>query len=161
MFIFTWRFTKLKAVIFVLLLAVVICALVLIAGSGAEPAEQSDQAVSAAPAALDGNDARVAYLEALGWQVEPEPLEEQTIVIPRQFDGVYSQYHELQLKQGFDLSPYAGLEARRYTYTVLNYPGCAENVVADLIIYRSAVIAGDIHCTALDGFMEGLEYPSE
>ena len=158
MFIFTWRFTKLKAVIFVLLLAVVICALILIAGARAEPA---DKAETAAPAALDGNDARIAYLEALGWQVEPEPLEEQTIVIPRQFDGVYSQYHELQLKQGFDLSPYAGLEARRYTYTVLNYPGCAENVVADLIIYRSAVIAGDIHCTALDGFMEGLEYPSE
>ena len=33
-------------------------------------------------------------------------------------------------------------------------------VVADIIVYRNRVIAGDIQSNALDGFMVGLKYPS-
>ena len=156
MFIFTWKFSKAKAVILVLLLAAVLCAVILIAGNR-DRIERGQAEV--ASGSSDANDARLDYLSSLGWQVEPEPVETQTVVIPEQLDGVYRQYHELQLSQGFDLSQYAGLAARRYTYKVTNYPGDRDNVVADIIVYRGTIIAGDIQSVALDGFMSGLDYP--
>jgi len=48
------------------------------------------------------------------------------------------------------------MEAVRYTYKVLNYPN-AENVVADIIVFRNEVIAADVQSTSLDGFMHGLK----
>ena len=61
-----------------------------------------------------------AYLESLGWQVSPEPLEVQEIVIPRQFTGVYESYIQLQRQQGFKLEEYGGMSATRYSFNVLN-----------------------------------------
>ena len=34
-----------------------------------------------------------------------------------------------------------------------------EDVVADIIVYRGRVIAGDIQSITLDGFMSTLDYP--
>lgn len=97
-----------------------------------------------------------AYLESLGWNVDPAPLEVQEIVIPREFTGVYESYIELQRRQGFSLEDYGGMSATRYTFTILNYPGGEKGIVADMIVYGSSVIAGDVQSTAIDGFMEGL-----
>ena len=47
-----------------------------------------------------------------------------------------------------------------YLYKVLNHPKETE-VFADIIVYRGRVIAGDIQSAALDGFMNGLEYPGK
>lgn len=103
----------------------------------------------------DSNDA-AAYLESLGWQVSPQPLEVQDIVIPRRFSGVYETYIELQRRQGFKLEEYGGMSATRYSFTVLNYPGGSEGMVADIVVYGGEIIAGDVQSTAIDGFMEGL-----
>ena len=46
----------------------------------------------------------------------------------------------------------------RYTYKILNYPGEAD-VVADIIVFRNQVIAGDVQSVALYGFMHGLSMP--
>ena len=59
----------------------------------------------------DSNDA-AAYLESLGWQVSPQPLEVQDIVIPRRFNGVYETYIELQRRQGLS-SPLQWMAAAR------------------------------------------------
>jgi len=48
------------------------------------------------------------------------------------------------------------MEAMRYTYEILNYPTGDKGIVADIIIYRNSVIAGDVQSTALNGFMHGL-----
>ena len=85
-----------------------------------------------------------------------DPLEVQEIVIPREFTGVYESYIQLQRKQGFKLEEYGGMSATRYSFSVLNYPGGVENIVADIIVYGSDIIAGDVQSTAIDGFMEGL-----
>ncbi len=58
----------------------------------------------------------------------------------------------MQLAQGFDLSDYGGIEATLLSYEITNYPNETDIVVADLIIYRNEVIAGDVqstHSTAL------------
>lgn len=99
---------------------------------------------------------RIAYLRALGWDADPATETAQEIVLPRTFDGVFGDYNALQKQQGFDLSIYAGETCSVYTYRVMNYAGTSGTVLAQLFVYRNRVIGGDIHATAMDGFMHGL-----
>ena len=156
MFIFTTKINKKKlltGIIAILVLAVIGALIFLVTRDKGE--------TRSLDAVVRSNSQRTSYLERLGWEVEDEPIDEQLITIPTQFDGVYTDYNALQQSQGFDLTKYAGLEATRYTYLVTNYPGEDGKIVADLIIYRGRVIAGDVQSTALDGFMRGLEFPQE
>jgi len=152
MFIFTAKFNRKKAVAIVLALAVLLVTIILIASSGSGPHE-------AVSGVTRNNGQRVRFLESLGWEVDADAIEEREIVIPRTFTGVYAQYNELQISQGFDLSQFGGVEATRYTYRILNFPGYESDVVADIIIFRGEVIAGNVQSTALDGFMTGLAFP--
>lgn len=158
MFILTAKFSKRKAVVAVLILAVILIAVILIAGKAGRKSNARETA--ALSAVVKNNEQRVKYLNSLGWEVEEEPIEEQKVIIPREFNDIYERYNDLQKMQGFDLSKYGGLEATRYTYKVLNFPDAKGMVVADIIVYRNRVIAGDIQSNALDGFMVGLKYPS-
>jgi hypothetical protein len=153
MFIFTAKLSRRRAVIALVILAAVLCTVVLLAGKRSEPRP----GLAASPAKT--NEQRVRLLTDLGWQVSPKPVEEQTVVIPREFTDIYEEYNDLQISQGFDLKKYGGLEATRYTYEVENYPDCADRVYADMIVYKGKLIAGDVQSSALDGFMRGLEYP--
>ncbi len=154
MFIMTAKFNKKKAVALVLLLGIVLVAIIFIAGGASRAGRQAQEARS-----LDSNEGRLAYLEAYGWSLDPEPLEVQQVRIPQAFPDVYAEYNTLQLEQGFDLTQYAGMEATRYTYQVLNYPDLPTGVVADILVCGDTVIAGDVQSFALDGFMQGLAYP--
>lgn len=144
---------KKRIIVILLLAAVVLCSAILLLGDN-----QSAGTNSPSNIVKDNND-RIAYLESYGWKVNSEPVEEITVTIPKDFDAVFEDYNKIQLEQGFDLSKYSGLEAIRYTYSVTNYPTGDNNVVADIIVYRNKVIAGDIQSTALDGFMHGLAMP--
>jgi hypothetical protein len=107
-----------------------------------------------------GNDEiRAAFLGSLGWQVDAEPLEHETVTIPYVFGDVYNNYNDIQKKQGFDLSGYRGRTVERYTYAVRNYPGVAEGVRANLLVYKGSIIGGDVCTAALGGFMQGLARP--
>ena len=152
MFVFNAKLNRRRAVILVLLLAVLLCIVILTAGA------RSEKAAGAFDTAVTDNASRIKFLESLGWQVEPEPIDEQSVIIPQEFSAVYEEYNELQLTQGLDLRKYGGCEATRYSYSVTNYPEDGR-VIADMIVYRGRVIAGDIQSAALDGFMHGLEYP--
>ena len=48
------------------------------------------------------------------------------------------------------------MDCTTYTYRIMNYPGTGDTVLAQLYIYKNRVVAGDIHSTALDGFMHGI-----
>ena len=155
MFVFTAKLNRKSAVAAVAALALLLIAVILlvsfrsIGGSGRKATPETSGVADAADAAR--------YLAGLGWQVEPQPLEIRELVIPRSFTGVYADYAALQAKQGYPLSEYGGMEAKRYSFRVLNHPSGAENVVADLVVCGQTVIAGDIQSTALDGFMTGLK----
>ena len=156
MFIFTAKFNRKKAIAVVLALAVLLCAIILIAGR----TSRGDQVQQISLSGIARNNGqRVEFLRSLGWEVDENAIDEQDVIIPRTFIDVYEEYNKLQLSQGFDLSQFGGVEATRYTYRVLNFPGYESNVVADIIIYRGEVIAGNVQSTALDGFMVGLEFP--
>ena len=105
------------------------------------------------------NEDRRAYLASYGWQVSEEPIAVEELRIPEEFDETYAQYLELQTGQGFDLTPYCGKRVKRYTYAVSNYPTGETGVQADLLLYRSTVIGGDILSADLGGFIHGLAMP--
>ena len=98
---------------------------------------------------------RVEYLAAQGWTVDPKTETAQDITLPRELDGLLSDYNNLQRRQGFDLRPYCGLGCTVYSYVVTNYE-TDEPVLCTIYLYKNRVIAGDVHSAALDGFMHGI-----
>lgn len=100
------------------------------------------------------NKERVAFLQSFGWEIDPEPAEVRKIMIPAQFDDVYTAYNAMQKAQGFDLEPYAGEVCTQYKYKINNYPNETE-VYATLLVYGKVIIGGDISSAETDGFMHG------
>lgn len=101
------------------------------------------------------NEERIAFINSLGWECGSEPAEEKTILLPEEFPEVLVNYNALQLKQGYDLTRYAGKEVNMVTYTLTNYP-VEDQVLCTLYIYKGRIIGGDIHSTAFTGFMKEL-----
>ena len=154
MVVFSTKFNRKRAISAVVALAVVLVLIILLAG------RRDNNAQATMGSVVRDNAERVSFLHDLGWQVEEQAIDEQDVIIPKEFTEVYEKYNEIQIAQGFDLSKYAGIEAKRYTYRILNYPEDDVAAVADIIVYRNEIIAGDVQSNKLDGFMVGLEYPS-
>ena len=103
----------------------------------------------------------INFLSQYGWKVDPVPVEECEIVIPREFDKVMTSYNEIQKQQGLDLSKYAKKTATRYTYKITNYPDYNGTVYANIITYKNKVISGDICSADAKGFLHTLSFPSD
>ena len=102
---------------------------------------------------------RQAYLETLGWEIDPDSEEHKSVRVPESLDGIIADYNELQLQQDFDLSKHLGEACEQYSYTVTNYPDPEQTVLITVYIQGKELIAGDVHSTALNGFMQGLKKP--
>lgn len=154
MLIWTTRISKKTAVFAVILLGLVIAAAIFLAGRG----ESLDD--STAPQ-LTTNEERVAYLQSLGWEVLPEPVETLQFLLPETLEEPYLSYNELQDSQGFGFDACCGKQVARYTYTVSNYPGRSDGVQANLYICEGSPVGGDIFCAGSDGFQATLVYPAD
>lgn len=132
--------------------AVLVLALILLLGGGADSAQTS------APTA-SSNDARVKFLTDFGWEVTTSPVESSQVKIPDKTSDVFERYNALQKTQGYDLSKYAGKKVMRYVYKVNNCPGATEPVYATLLVYKNQVIGGDITDTAAKGRIRGFKMP--
>ncbi|MCL2564030.1 MAG: DUF4830 domain-containing protein [Oscillospiraceae bacterium] len=146
MFIVTAKLSKKRALVIVLVIAVLLTTVIVLAArrdrnTGIEAETAGDV---------------VTFLETLGWQVDPEPIEVAEVLIPREWGEVYEAYNALQLEAGFDLTPHKGRPAVRHTYRVLNYPGQSDGVVVDVLVADGRVIGGGIQSVYLDGFIHGL-----
>lgn len=102
---------------------------------------------------------RQAFFAELGWVVGTEPCEVVDVIIPKEFDEVYTSYNALQEDQGLGLERYRGKRCKRYTYIVENHPSGAKDVRANLLIYSGKIIGGDVCSLGLDGFMHGMVFP--
>lgn len=92
---------------------------------------------------------RRGYLLSLGY--EPDETEtEKSITIPAEFNEVYTEYNEIQKKQGFNLEAFKGKQATLYTYKILNYEDNPE-VTANLIVYNGTLIGADLCDPSADG----------
>ena len=105
---------------------------------------------------LSTTDGRAAYLKSLGWEVDRDSESFRSVVVPQKLEGIMAQYNKIQLKQGYDLSRHLGESCRQYCYDVTNYPGGQGKVIVSLYLQNGKVIAGDVHSTAVNGFMHGL-----
>ncbi len=137
-----------RAAVKVILFGTIAAAVILLAGVLGR--RSADSAVRAGT-----NEERIAYLQSLGWEVEPTPILEQEITLPKEFPEVLTQYNELQRQQGFDLAEYAGKKLTLYTYRITNHPD-AEEADASLYVYRTELVGGDVHSTSFTGFMTAL-----
>lgn len=138
--------TKKRAALFLILMAVLLSAVVIAHSSGGVLSMHYN---------VGATEGRVDYLAANGWEADAATETEQNVILPRTMEGVFADYNALQLQQGFDLEPYGGLNCTVYTYRLTNYAS-EDTVCATLYIYKNRVIAGDVHSTALDGFMHGI-----
>ena len=100
---------------------------------------------------------RLLFLERLGWQVDAESEERERIRLPEELSDVMAGYNRMQKAQGYDLSRHLGERCEKYSYRLTNYPECGQTVMVTLYVQGRRVIAGDVHSTALDGFMHGLK----
>lgn len=102
---------------------------------------------------------RQAFISQMGWDTDKEYTECKVVLIPEEWNDVYKKYNELQKEQGFDLSKYKGKTVEIYTYPVHNYKGFEDSgdVFINLYICDGVLVGGDVCCTRLDGFMQGLK----
>ena len=154
MFVMTAKLSKTKLFAAgLILLAAIILVVVFVTAGGGETGENIPVG--------ETNDERVAYLASFGWSVNAQPKQTQQVKIPDSAENkVFARYNELQLSQGFDLTKYAGKEATRYVYEILNYPEAEEPVYASILVYDGKIIGGDITDSSPNGLIHGFQMPS-
>lgn len=110
---------------------------------------------------IKSNSDRINFIKQFGWEVEAQPLREQQVLIPAEFDKIFAAYNEIQRAQGLDLSSFKKKNVMRYTYTVTNYPNYEGAVYINILVYRNAVIGGDVCSADVNGFVHGFERTSD
>ena len=96
------------------------------------------------------------YLQQLGWQVEPDPIETLDLQLPQTLGDTWGDYAAMQAEQGFPFTDFAGQPIRRYTFRITNYPGMDGGVQANLYLCGDTLIGGDVVATGKGGFQHGL-----
>lgn len=142
---------KLKKPVFIALGLAIAAAVVLLVGLCVVKVSAGKQTYK-----VKTEEQRQTLITDLGWEVGKRPVSHKTISIPDEFDDVYKGYNELQKEQGFDLTAYRGKKAEIYTYKIYNYKGHEDTMQLTLIGYNGELIGGDVCCTELEGFMQGL-----
>ncbi len=166
MFIKTFKISRAELVIMLIGLICFIATLWYIISSastgGAEkasaaPASQVQHFLTNARTAED----RLRFLRQFGWEVEADPLEVREVVIPAEFDQVYSGYNDIQKTLGFDLEKYRGRRVKKWEYAVTNYPDGIRNVKATMLIRDGTVIGGDISAGGREQFVHSFLLPAQ
>ena len=158
MVIMTAKVSKRKLLLIGLLiiLAVVLLITCLKKSSGSDtPPDTAEEITEVAT-----NEARVAFLEQFGWEVQQEPVQTQQVRVPEDPSEVFLRYNDLQQSQGYDLLSYSGNTLTRYVYQITNYPGSDGVYFATLLIYNDSVVGGDVASSRQNGVMHGFSMPA-
>ena len=137
MVVISVRMRRLKKAVLILFFAVITAIAILIVKNGLMTDNKP------APRILSENTDRVLFLAECGWLSDEEPKSIQEIIIPSEFNEIYSEYNDIQLSQGFDLNDYKGKTVTKYVYGNRNYPE-SEYVNATLLIFEDKLVGGDI-----------------
>ena len=158
MFVFSLRANKPKLIAGLCLLLIISVSLsVLITGRYTDVKKKQEISAKASNAAE-----RIAFLSQYGWEINEDPVEVTEVIIPTEFNEVYTKYNNLQKDQGMDLEPYKGKRVKKWIYEIKNYPDYTSDnscVRATILIYEGMVIGGDVSDFELNGFMQGFVYP--
>lgn len=158
MFVYSVKTSKAKIGALLLAIGAVALAVVMTLTGSKTPAA-NDGAVNVK---AENSAERTAFLSQYGWKVSEDPVEVSEVIIPEDFDAGYREYASMNKAVGFDLEPYKGMRAKRWTYDVLNYPGF-ENmnglIQANILIFEGRVIGGDVCSFESGGFIHCFEMP--
>ena len=160
MFVYSLRATTVKLVGVVCVALTVLITLIAFVPTYAISSQTSanvDEAVSYSYDKIKSASDVKDFLAQFGWEVDADPVEVKTVTVPKEFDKVYAAYNELQKAQGLNLSKYKNREVTRYTFSVTNYPDYDGTVYANVLVYRSRVIGGDLSSADVSGFVHGFE----
>lgn len=155
---------KLKYKMLLLAAAVAVAGIVFCITTGTKaqtPSEEGSSSLKAVDGEINYSAAsaeeRLGFASQFGYTVNPEPAEVEEVKIPEEFDEVYTEYNNIQLEQGLDLSDYKGCSVKKWTYIITNYPGYenTDTVRINMLVYKGKVIGGDVSSVAIDGFMTG------
>lgn len=120
-------------------------------------AENNADNISITNNIVDGSEGLLDFISSYGWEVVREPEDVREVIIPVEFDDVYTNYNSIQTAQGYNLEKYAGERVKKWTFTVLNYPQYENRdcIKINLLVFEGKVIGGDVCSVELDGFMHG------
>ncbi|MBR4857859.1 MAG: DUF4830 domain-containing protein [Clostridia bacterium] len=158
MFVYSVKTSKAKIGALLLAIGAVVIAVVMTLTGSKTPAA-NDGALNVK---AENSAERTAFLSQYGWNVSSDPVEVSEVIIPEDFDAGYSEYASMNKAAGFDLEPYKGMRAKRWTYDVLNYPGLENTkgiVQANLLVFEGRVIGGDVCSLESGGFIHSFEMP--
>lgn len=151
LFVFSVKTSKKQIISLILCVVMLIAILVVVAvWPSSEASAQIYQPVSARD-----DVERVGFLRSLGYEVDAASAEVREVLIPDEFDEVFSKYNDVQQTAGMDLEPYRGRRMKCWTYEITNYPDDS-SVLAHLYVYNDKIVGGDVASTSVDGFMRGL-----
>lgn len=159
MFVYSVKTSKSKIAALIVAIIAIIAAVVMVMGKADSPAA-TDSSVNLK---AENAEQRAAFLSQYGWKFSQDPVEVTEIVIPSDFSLGYAEYAGMNKAAGFDLEPYKGLRAKRWTYDILNYPGYEDKagyVQANILVCNGIVIGGDICSLEQNGFMHSFAFPS-
>lgn len=157
MFVISVKSSKLKSICIIAFVAVFVTigALYFVSKENAKPAAK----VGAVSLKAENAQERAAFFSQFGWEISEEPCEVKEVVIPNEFDEVYTKYNEIQKQQGLDLTEYKGARVKMWSYEIKNYPEHENSdtvIKGNILVFEGVVVACDISSTELNGFMKGL-----
>lgn len=156
MFVYSIKSKHVKVLLLLLFVVFTVVSLFILSRDSAQTGKGDNISLKAST-----HEERMAFLSQFGWEIQEDPVEVREVIIPEEFDDTYTAYNEIQKNQGFDLTVYAGMRVKRWTYTVKNYTGYEnkECIHANILVYDGLVVGGDICSVELDGFMHGFTMP--
>jgi len=159
MFIYSLRASTLKFIAVVVISIGLLITLITIIPSGADTVYAASEKTGAKInyKNIKTNEDRINFLKQFNWEVNPEPVEAVEIIIPKEFDAVYTKYNDVQKAQSLNLEKYRNKAVKRYTYEVSEYPGYRGTVFVNILIYKERIIGGDVCSAEIDGFMHGFD----
>ena len=118
MFIYSIRATTVKFIAVLVLCIVGLGVLVGISGDGTVYASADGTEINYG--GVRSVEDRIEFIRQFGLTVNAEPLVENTVALPENFDLALNEYNEIQKLQGLDLTKYRGKRVTHVTYEVTN-----------------------------------------
>lgn len=108
----------------------------------------------------DSAEDRVGFFYKYNWNIDPDSEIHSDVMIPEIFDETYRQYNQLQLEQGFDLTPYAGRRVSKFSYRFRSFGDLSkpDSINATLYVCDGKIIAADIYDSSINGFIQGVVF---
>lgn len=134
------RFKNIRLTVFSLICAAVFIAVCLIALKAGAPDTVSVSSDDYSLSVADEADI-TAFISVCGYD-DADLISDTDITVPKHWNAAYTAYNDLQLAQGFDLTPYKGKSARELVFSLSDSPErlylllCDDKIIAAHICFH-------------------------